>query len=150
MKSVLAGFLGTFTSRYSDFQGYWLHGQLLSIGLNFEFDLLGPATDEFTPEAAARRHAVRRFLEQLAKHRIELPFVQSACLKIEAAPHLVRMPQSEVWARSFSGWVDGHWVEFTASAIMKNGRRYEISQTIFVAPHDPQKEWRRAESGWGN
>ena len=30
IKGALRGFLGTFTSRYSDFHGYWLLGQLLA------------------------------------------------------------------------------------------------------------------------
>ena len=31
LKSVLAGFLGTYTSRYSDFQGYWLFGFIVEV-----------------------------------------------------------------------------------------------------------------------
>jgi hypothetical protein len=48
MKSVLAGFLGTYTSRYSDLRGYWLHGQVPFHNVDLDVDLLATPPSENT------------------------------------------------------------------------------------------------------
>lgn len=81
MKSVLDGLLGTYTSRYSDLGGYWLHGQLAIDNREFDIDLMTVPPTENTPEAAARRLAVRRFREQLTKSGLDIAVVRSADLE---------------------------------------------------------------------
>lgn len=142
MKSVLEGFIGTYTSRYSDLRGYWLHGQLPFDILEYNFDLMTRPPNEDTPEAAARRLAVRRFKEQLAKSGLDVAVVQSADLKI----HMGTQPV-EGWQGDYRS--DGHMVDFIATAVMDTGRRYERKRTVFVAPHDPKKERRRLSADWG-
>lgn len=141
MKSVLEGFIGTYTSRNSDLRGYWLHGQLPLDTCEYDFDLMTTPPNERTPEAAARRLAVRRFKEQLAKSGLDVAMVRSAYLKIHKGTEIV-----EGWQGDYRS--DGHMVEFVASAVMDNGRRYERKRTVFVAPHDPKKERRRLPGAW--
>jgi hypothetical protein len=139
MRSVLRGFLGAYTSRYSDHRGYWLHGQLPSNLLAWSVDLMGaaPSSDDLTE--AARGLATRRFAEQLHKAGLTFDVVREATLHIERLPDRVRGWQGEF--RS-----DGHLVRFTARSVMDNGRIYQDELAIFVAPHDPAKERRRLEA----
>ena len=145
MKSVLMGFLGTYTSRYSDFGGYWLHGQL-PMGLqHYHFDLMALAeANTFTlgltikekVREAARRLAIRRFSEQLEKSGLNVDVVREATLQIRMKPALVNGRQGDEFSQ-------GHMVEFVADALMDNGRRYQKESIVFVAPHDPSKERQR-------
>jgi len=48
-----------------------------------------------------------------------------------------------------SSVADGHMVTFVARVTMNNGQKYEMERTVFVAPHDPEKEQRRAPEKWG-
>ncbi|MCA8983456.1 MAG: hypothetical protein R3C12_00520 [Planctomycetaceae bacterium] len=142
MKSVLEGFLGTFTSRYSDLRGYWLHGQLPFDTVEINIDLMATPPNEKTPEAAARRIAVRRFKEQLTKSGLDVAVVRSADLKTCMETEMVQGWQGN----HRSG---GHMVEFVATAVMDNGSRYERKRKVFVAQHDPMKEQRRLPEDWG-
>jgi hypothetical protein len=56
IKSVLDGFLGTYVSRYSDFGGYWLLGQVLDDLDGLEIDLLASVASDARD---ARSFAVR-------------------------------------------------------------------------------------------
>ncbi|MBL7689519.1 MAG: hypothetical protein JNJ49_15890 [Bdellovibrionaceae bacterium] len=142
MKSVLEGFLGTYTSRYSDLRGYWLHGQLPFDTFEYHFDLMATPPNDDTPEAAARRLAVRRFKEQLAKSGFEVAVVRSADLRIHMG-----MEAIEGWQGDHRSV--GHMVDFTATAVMDTDRRYERTRTVFVAPHNAEKERRRLPADWG-
>jgi hypothetical protein len=58
LNSVLRGFLGSYSSRYSDFDGFWLFGFLVSDLALMEVDLLASVElgrDVGTPAKAARR-----------------------------------------------------------------------------------------------
>ena len=142
MRSVLRGFLGTYTSRYSDFRGYWLHGQLPSDLLECTIDLPGPRLFGTDPAEAVRRLAVRRFAEQLHKSGLTSDVVREATLRIAKTPEVVQGRQGDFVA-------DGNMVRFTARSVMDNGRVYQDECTVFVAPHDPDKERRRHEVDWG-
>jgi hypothetical protein len=134
--------LGTYTSRYSDHRGYWLHGQLPSDLLECAFDLLGSARLPDGPTEAARRLAVRRFAEQLHKSGLTLDVVREATLHIARAAEMVEGRQGDFVAV-------GRMVRFSARSVMDNGRVYEDQRTVFVAPHDPERERRRLEADWG-
>ncbi|MCC9603758.1 hypothetical protein LOC67_24675 [Stieleria sp. JC731] len=142
MKSVLEGFIGTYTSRYSDLRGYWLYGQLPFDTSEYHIDLLATPSDTDAPVAVAQRLATRRFEEQLAKSGVDAASIRSADLRIKMHSETVKGWQGDY--RS-----DGHMVEFTAIAVMDNGRSYERHRTVFVAPHNPQKERRRLPDDWG-
>ena len=67
LPAVLRGFLGTFTSRYSDLDGYWLFGFLAGDLDTVTMDLLEVCAGAFTPLDVTRRLAAQRFAEQVAK-----------------------------------------------------------------------------------
>ena len=93
IQSVLHNFLGTYTSRYSDFNGYWLFGFLVESLDCFEFDLFAAdcnspvAVDEF-----ARQLAVARFADQLRKSMLERSRVREARLSIRRLPKTIIAP----------------------------------------------------------
>ena len=143
LMSVLAGFVGTYTSRYSDYRGYWLHGQFLFDSPRHEFNLLCSPPHGEAPLHSAWRLANRRFAEQLFKSGLTLEVIREATLQIQMDAETVR------------GWhgnqmSDGHLVQFRASAVTDNGHTYVQKLTVFVAPHDPEKEQRRLPDDWGN
>ena len=142
MRSVLRGFLGTYSSRYSDYRGYWLHGQLPSEALECTIDLLGCAPVRDGPTEAAQRIAVRRFAEQLHKSGLTFDVVREATLQIARTVEVIKGRQGDSVA-------DGHMVRFSARSVMDNGRVYQDECTVVVAPHDPEKERRRLEADWG-
>ena len=142
IKSALSAFLGTYTSRNSDLQGYWLFGQVEPTLRLFSIDLLASPPDDCNPQAAAHRIAVPRYTEQLAISGLTPEVVREA--RLEAVPH----------PDPVSGLVgdypaDGHLVDFTLIAVMDDGRTYRKDTTVFVAPHDPRRERRRGTENWG-
>lgn len=142
MKSVIEGFIGTYTSRYADLRGYWLYGQLPFDTSEYHIDLLATPSDADSPVAVAQRLATRRFEEQLAKSGLDAAFVRSVDLRIKMDSETV-----EGWQGDYRS--DGHMVEFVVIAVMDNGHSYERNRTVFVAPHHPQKECRRLRDDWG-
>ena len=69
IKGVLHNFLVTFTSRYSDFEGYWVFGFLVADMDTVAINLLDASTEsaDDKPLTFAKRLAVQRFAEQIAK-----------------------------------------------------------------------------------
>jgi hypothetical protein len=136
---VLGGFLGTYTSRYSDYQGYWLFGFLVGHQSALTIDLLsrvesGPH-EAGTAEAAARALAVSKFHEQLAKSGLPVDCVAAASLVLERIASA-----STSW--SHPGARAGVPVRFRASVTTDTGRTFVSEATLFVAPHDPTLEQR--------
>ena len=87
IKSVLRNFLGTYTSRYSDYRGYWLFGFLVGEQVQLEFDLLGRGDGDVTrPLEFAEQRAATNFEDQLRKAAIDRTQVQEARLKISRSP----------------------------------------------------------------
>jgi len=142
MKSVLHGFLGTYTSRNADYRGYWIHGQLPSGLQEWTIDLSGSAPVSEEPAEATHRLAARRFAEQVRKAGLTFGVVREATLQITRIPGVITG-----WHGDFSS--DGQMIRFSARAVMDNGRIYQDERTVFVAPHDPEKERRRLETDWG-
>jgi len=143
LKGVLAGFLGTYTSRYSDHRGYWLFGQLPDAELeNSSIDLLSIGSSGSLSSDAAHRLAVTKFADQVAKAGLPMEVIESACLSIEATGEPVRCWQGD--HRSV-----GRRVIFTARVQTDTGTLFEVTRDTVVAPHDPNKERRRHESDWG-
>lgn len=136
MKSVLHSFLGTFTSRYSDYRGYWLFGQLPAELERFSVDLIGEAPDGDTAIEVAQRLAVRRFTEQVLQSGLDPSLVREAVLQWtgDSKQVLGRHGDFEAWGRN---------VDFHVRVVMDSGRVFEEQQTVFVAAHDPSKERRR-------
>jgi hypothetical protein len=136
IKSVLNGFLGTYTSRYSDCDGYWLFGFLVAELGELRIDLLAaPTDDSVTPLNLAIRSAAAKFEDQLHKADLVRPQIREAWLTIQKLPGLAAGEINGVPSA-------GHNVRFLAGAIMDGGRRYEREQVVFVAPHNAKVELR--------
>jgi hypothetical protein len=139
IRSVLHNFLGTYTSRYSDYEGYWLFGMLVAEVGEMHVDLLIPSggTTEPGPAAAAVRLAAKKFGEQMQKAGSAVSCVREACLDI------TRLPASQ------NGVVNGriragYTVRFLARVVSDSGKTYESEISVFVAPHDARIEHRSA------
>jgi hypothetical protein len=133
---VLHNFLGTFTSRYSDFDGYWVFGFLVESMDAVRIDLLADVESaNSTPSGFIRWLAVQRFSEQIAKAGLSKESFREAYLDI------LKVAESKV------GFVNGqsssgYDVRFKAHAITDLCRAYDSTISIFVAPHDPKIELR--------
>jgi len=141
MKGVLWNFLGTYTSRYSDYKGYWLFGFLVSDLPELRFDLLAVTdTRGDTALGIAATRAIEKFAEQVDKAGLPLSQVGKASLVIARLSELVH--------KTINGRVcRGFMVVFQAHAVMDNGRRFSAEKTVFVAPHNAAVEFK--SSGYG-
>jgi hypothetical protein len=141
LNSVLHNCLATFASRYSDHCGYWLFGQLPADLDRWEVDLCAEPPAGEAPLEVAKRLAVRRFGEQLAKVGFDRAVVRAAVLSWSRGAPAVGM-QGEVE-------VAGHRVELRVRVVTDRGGVVERRLAVFVAAHDPGKERRRSEEHWG-
>src|SRR6266540_4566929 len=136
LKGALEGFLGTYTSRYSDVDGYWLFGLLLDALGDLEVNLMEPAPSKAaTPTEWAVMYARQRFLDQVGKSGLPAARIVRAQLTIK------RLAGSE------EGRVNGHVrsgarLEFVAEAALDTGASFDVRRDLFVAPHDPAIELR--------
>jgi len=140
VRGVLGNFLGTYTSRYSDYDGYWLFGFLVADLAELRIDLLATQVDDAnTPVSVAVRSAVGKFDDQVRKAGLVRSQVREACLTIRRLPGSVEGP---VNGHSCAGYN----ISFSAGVLMDGGRRYEREQIVFVAPHDSKVELRSARA----
>lgn len=135
VQGVLGNFLSTYTSRHSDYDGFWLFGFLIPELGDADFDLLvagSRGSDDLLREAHLL--AAEEFQNQLGKSGLDRSRVAAATLRVEQL-----LP-----ARHVVGGVarDGRNFRFVAEARTDRGHRFECRRTIFVAPHDPQIEHR--------
>lgn len=145
LQSVLWNFLGTFTSRYTDIDGYWGFGFLVPRASPIEFSLLATADEgaRRTRFADGSRGAITeiagiartRFREQLAKNGAQASEFRDVTLRLEFPPQMV---ENHVGQHSRLGYE----VVVRAEATDRLGRKVECSQALFVAPHDPSIELR--------
>jgi hypothetical protein len=136
LKGVVHNFLGTYTSRYSDHEGWWVFGLAEAQLASTCIDLLGEdsaASQEAL--AAAAQIARARFAEQLAKAKIPSSFVREAQLSITRSPEMSR---GQVNGR----WCDGHIFTFAVRVVSDRGKTFEDKASIFIAPHDATTERR--------
>jgi hypothetical protein len=137
IKGVLEGFLGTYVSRYSEYDGYWLFGFLVLDLQHLRIDLLSNqacAVDN-TPKTVALTLARSKFRDQVGKAGLSLKSIGAAELEITKLSGTQRVLEN--------GQVrDGYGVLFRAVATMDNGRVYERQRTVFVSPHNASIELR--------
>jgi len=160
---ALRNFLGTFTSRNSDADGYWIFGQVVGKAESLEIDLLQPAkarsakAEGSQPTVVARlltalrivrptsrtaqsqleELATRLFSEQIARAGAQLNTIQSAVLQVSRLGSVV--------TRSVGDKIrSGHEVQVRVLAVDGAGRQFDCKQMIFVAPHDARLERRSA------
>ena len=137
IKGALHNFLETYTSRYSDYDGYWIFGMLIRELEQFNIDLLNTGDDvsDITPITAAVQFARANFKDQMEKAGLSLSCIREANLAVIKSPDL-RI-----------GIVNGHRsagfdVSFVAKAVSHQDKTYARKKSVFVAPHDPDTERR--------
>jgi hypothetical protein len=135
LKGVVANFLGTYLSRYSDYQGYWVFGFLVPTLSEWHVDLLRPAADDRSSFQAATELAVGRFREQVQKSQIDLKQVAGAELVLVRDGTGVTL---EVNGKPTTGWA----VLASIAVESNRGRKFGAQQRILVAPHNPAAELR--------
>lgn len=140
IRGVLGNFLGTYTSRYSDYDGYWLFGFLVAGLGELRIDLLSPSADELDSLLGlVVRSAGAKFADQVQKAGLVRSQIREAWLTVRKLP--------EPAAGSVNGVpCAGHEVSFKAEALMEDGRRYEREQLVFIAPHNAEVELRSARA----
>jgi hypothetical protein len=142
IKGVLQGFLGTFVSRYSDYEGYWLFGFLVADLDRLNIDLLAQKqlSTEKTPQAMTVALARTKFREQAIKATVSFEMIREAAIEILKLPGI---------QHGFIGHSarDGCGVLFRVTATMDNGKTYERETVVFVAPHDASVEIRSVRRG---
>ena len=138
---VLHNFLGTFTSRYSDFAGYWVFGFLVATMDTVRIDLLADVAEsaDSSPSGFARRRAAQKFSEQITKAGLSSARIREAYLDISKSAESTR---GFFNGRSSSGYD----VRFQAHVVTDLGRAYDSTASPFVAPHDPKMELRSARA----
>jgi hypothetical protein len=140
IKGVLASFLGTFVSRYTEYDGYWVFGFLVETLTELRVDLLAPIPGEAsTPHDSVIRSARIKFDEQLHKVGLVQSQIRDASMLIQKWPGL-----NSVVVNGCSKI--GSELRFLVAAVTTNGRRYERTLRVFVAPHDPNVERHSARS----
>ena len=139
IEGVLHNFLRTYTSRYSDYDGYWLFGILVRDVGELKIDLLCPSVDAAAPPSvvAAIKLAAQKFREQMEKSGLSV-----LCAR-EARLHVMRLDDLR---RDFVNgrMSDGHTVRFVTRVVSDYGKTYEHEVSVFVAPHDAKVEARSA------
>jgi hypothetical protein len=135
MNGVLAGFLDTYTSRYSDFEGYWIFGFIVETIEVLEIDLLAKPTSAAGAIAAAENLARAKFCEQLRKHGFATSAASAGNLRISPGVDEVERLAGDL-RRS------GRDLTFHASVLSDTGTRYTRAKVVFVASHDPRFEQR--------
>jgi hypothetical protein len=135
IRAALRNFLGTYTSRNTDYEGYWLFGFLDGGLIELEVDLLQRSGEPDSPTGHAVRAATAKFEDQLRKAGVARAHVAKAWLAIRKRPGRVQ--------GSINGHPRlGHDVCFLAGAGMDSGLRFECEEVVFVAPHDAGLERR--------
>jgi hypothetical protein len=134
---ALCGLLGTYGSRYSDYDGYWLFGLLVYEIDSLSFDLLrkDPASSVSPVIAKARRSACTYFDEQIRLAHIPLECIAEAKLTIQ------KVGDARVGSAD-GNMSQGHQLSLVAEAVSDLGKKYRAEKFLFVAPHDPRAELR--------
>lgn len=134
---VLCGLLDTYSSRYSDYDGYWLLGLLVREADLFSLDLLHEnSVSVASPVVAkAQRLAQSKFQELLRHSHIPIECVSEAKLIIQKSGDSKVGPVNGHMSR-------GHQMILTGEAVSDLGKKYRAQKVVFVAPHDPSLELR--------
>lgn len=130
LQGALAGFLGTYASRYSDFEGFWLFGFLVSDFPLLEIDLLGVSEcDPRTPDGRATALARARFREQIERAGLSPDVVKAALLVIQRERPTVVVPGNGQARAGFE-------VRLTVTAVSNWGRVFRSERRLSAFPYD--------------
>jgi hypothetical protein len=141
MNGILHNFVGTFSSRYSDWDGYWLFGVLFvnpePLGVRtLTIDLLSHhLSGDPDPVEVARRLAALRFGQQLVRAQFPRSDVREATLTVAREATMI---PGKVNGYECMGWR----VDFVSVAVLQSDVCYRFQRDLFFAPHNPQVEMR--------
>lgn len=134
---MLYNYLETFTSRYSDYDGYWFFGLLFHQLDGFSIELVSsismPRDDLVTIWFCAEARS--RFAELIERERIPPEFVRNASLAS-------RLLSAEVIGSIAGRPVAGSVFRLTTLVTSDLGVDYRREKDLFVAPHDSTREHR--------
>jgi hypothetical protein len=140
IRGVLGNFLGTYTSRYTDRDGYWLFGFAVSDLGTLTINLLAPDVNSLSPLLSSTVDlAAMKFQDQLQKAGLVRSQVREASLTIEKS--LIPVAGSVN-----NHHCTGYHVRFLAGVVMEGGKRYERQTIVFAAPHNANIERRSARA----
>jgi hypothetical protein len=140
--SVLRGFVGTFLSRYSEFDGYWLFGFLVPEPREWGVDLLpvepGPAHGRHSadPLTWARHLAKRLFADQCRKGAYPVSWLSTATLEL----HIAGPVDEELTDPIHLAGRPVYRVRAVASVTSDLGRGYSVTGEVLVCPFDPESD----------
>jgi hypothetical protein len=139
-RGVISGFLGTYASRASDYQGYWLFGFLTGAPEILTIDLLEPpAARQIEPALDyAVDLAKQIFGSQVDKAGLPPASARGATLTLERQPGMVSRAGGEHLRR-------GYDIVIRLSVLADTGRRFSGDAVLFAAPHNPLWERRRVD-----
>ena len=136
LRGVLGNFLGTYTSRYCDYDGYWLFGLLVPVLGDLHIDLLAPVAGVAGSSCAfAVATAVAAFEDQALKAGLARSQVQKAWLTIRQLP-------GSLGCNVNGQLCNGYNILFSVGAVADTGRQYAHEKIIIVAPHNAAIERR--------
>jgi hypothetical protein len=137
MQGVLGNFLATFTSRHSEYDGYWLFGFLVDELTELRVDLLAsPTGEQRGAREVAVTTAIATFDDQVRKAGLDRSQIREASLSITRGAEATGSVNGQP-AR-------GYTVHLRAAVVMSGGQGHDRDQALFVAPHDPAAEARSA------
>jgi len=143
IKGVLHNFLGTYTSRYADFDGYWLWGLLVEELKELHIDLLqsdSPASTSASTYAISL--AVVKFSEQIEKAGFDFLVIRKANLVITRS----KTTRTDLQAGQTGLARTGYDLRFETTVEFNDRKAYKNVLSLFVAPHDPKVEAQSARS----
>jgi hypothetical protein len=144
LKGILYNFLGTFTSRYSDWDGYWLFGLLVDDFKQIQIDLVNNNAENNNTKQFrfVKALAVGKFKEQIEKAGLGMSCVREARLDIIK-------PEDSTFGLVNNSKCSGYDVKFSVRVISDLGKTYKNEIVIFVAPHNPNVERRSVRRNSG-
>jgi hypothetical protein len=129
IKGVLGNFLGTYVSRYSDYDGYLLFGFLVGDFAELRINLLGQSVaDPDSPLGVAVLTAVAKFEDQRAKAHLASSRIREVSLTIRQLP-------GTVLGTTDGCSCEGFKISFLAEATMDDGKLYKRERVEFIAPY---------------
>jgi hypothetical protein len=137
INAVLHNFLATYASRYSDYGGYWLFGQIIDKFDRVEFDLLADRVDLKDPLMNfAAILATEKFAQQIKVAGFAPSHVCEAKLTLARS--------RRKFGEGYYPMRAGYRLVLAARAVSDLGKSFECEKWVFVAPHDPRIERQRS------
>jgi hypothetical protein len=135
LPACLHNFLGAYTSRYSEFDGYWLFGFVVDKFDLLEFDLLAQVRPAGSAEMIAAFDLARKsFHQQLDRARFDPSIVRQAKLTITRSLASVE--------QCVNGSLRaGRHLKFEIQVVRDDGKSHSRATKVFVAPHNPTLEF---------